>query len=117
TRLVHRVEPVRAGRTRNRLPANRHAVARGGRPGVRREIRMRVVNAGVDDPDDGVARSEGEIPRGGGPDVRAGGAGAAIAGLPDIPQPPQFRKSWIVGFTRRINNVIGLEVLDLAARR
>ena len=32
---------------------------------------MRVVNAGVDDPDDGVARSEGEVPRGGRPDVRA----------------------------------------------
>ena len=50
-----RVEAVRARGAGDRLTADRDAEARRRGPDIRRQIRMRIVDAGVDDADDGVA--------------------------------------------------------------
>ena len=110
-----RVEPVRAG-GQVRLPAN-VTLKPPGPTRIRGQVGMCVVDAGVDDADDGVARSEGAIPRCHRPDVGSRRAGYAIDGLAGIQQSPQFGESRIVRAGVRIQNVVRLDVQDVGAGR
>src|SRR5439155_327050 len=114
-RARERVEAVCAGGARDGQAGYVDGKGRRRRPDVRREIRMRVVDAGVDDPDDGVARAEGAIPRGRRMDVGARCADDAVDRLPDVQQAPELGKPWIVWLRRGIQHVVGFGVQDVAA--
>ena len=81
------VESVRAGGTGDRLPANGDAEAGRRRPDVSCQVRMCVVDAGVDDPDHGVARPERAIPGGDRADVSSGSAGDSTDVCPILCSP------------------------------
>src|SRR6476660_5381646 len=78
---------------------------------------MRIVDSRIDNPDDGVARSDGGIPCGSGLDVGSWRAGNARDDLPDVPKPPKFCESRIVRLARRIHDVVRLDIQDFAAGR
>src|SRR5262249_36442688 len=91
-------------------PADNDAEARRRRPHVRREIRMRVIDSGVDNADDVRSRTGGEIPCGGRIDVGARRSWIATDDLTGVVEPPQFGESRIVGLAHPVHDVVGLRV-------
>ena len=98
---------------RDRSAGEVHRECRRCRPHVGGEIRMRVVDAGVDHRDHVRGRADGEIPGGHRIDVGAGDAREDIDDLADVVQPPELAERRIVRFGADPDDEVRLGVLDV----
>ncbi len=115
--LRDRVVAVSTRRAGDRPAADGDGVRRRRRPDIGGEVRMQVVDAGIDDADDDGARTDGLVPRASRTNVGTRRPGNTADDLSEVLQSPQLREPGIVRLTVRIDDVVRLDERDVAARR
>jgi hypothetical protein len=109
---IHDVDPVAVVDEAIGVTVDPVAVAVGGvGPNVRREVRVAVVDAGVDDDHDDVSAATDDVPSFGGIYVRVGGP----SGLSRVVEVPELRKARIVRDAQRVDRQVEFGIEDVGA--